>query len=122
MGNVRLPLSGNVTQDISPFRNSVFSWLTVNMGQSSAPDVEAAVLERHSYGRQLGRTEEAMLVLLDVLEGDMQSKLSDKQKKAIRAFRVMLDEIEEAKIEARQRPRSDGWWRGLLPWTAFVPG
>jgi hypothetical protein len=115
MGYVQLPLSGNVTQDISPLRNSMFSWFTVNVGQSSAPEVEEAVLERHSYGRQLGRIEGAMLALLDVLESDFEAKFSERQKKAIRAFRVMLDEIEEAKKEARQRPRPKTWWQAFLP-------
>jgi hypothetical protein len=56
MGDVRLPLSGNVWQDFNPFRwffDSVgqMSFFTVNVGRSSDPQVEQAILEVASYGR-----------------------------------------------------------------------
>jgi hypothetical protein len=38
--------------------------LTVNHGNSSAPEVEAEVVQRHSYGRQLGRLADALEVLI----------------------------------------------------------
>jgi hypothetical protein len=37
----------------------------VNNYNSRAPQTEAAVVQRHSYGRQLGRIGEALAVLLD---------------------------------------------------------
>jgi hypothetical protein len=56
-----------------------------------------------------------MAALLDVLEGDLQTKLDEKQTKAIRAFRAMLDEIEDTKKDARERPRPKTWWQTFLP-------
>jgi Ser/Thr protein kinase RdoA (MazF antagonist) len=113
MDYVRLPLSGNVSQDISPFRNSVFNLFTVNMGRSAAPEAEEAILEVASYGRQLGRMGEALLA---VIESDPDRKLNDVQKAAIEDFRVMLREIARVKKEAMERPAPHSLWRGLLPW------
>ena len=60
----RLPLSGNVSQLISPwagwFGNSQLGLININLGQSSAPEVEQEILEDvGSYGRQLGRIGDA---------------------------------------------------------------
>lgn len=38
--------------------------LTINNGNSSAPQTELEVLRHHSYGRQLGRISEALAVLI----------------------------------------------------------
>lgn len=53
------------TQDI----NSGWSFgnFTVNSFNSSAPDVERAVVSRHSYGRQIGRLMDAVAALADAL-------------------------------------------------------
>lgn len=67
----RLPLSGNVTQTINPwtwFFNPVGSQVglvNIELGQSSNPAVEEEILsDVASYGKQLGRIEDALLVLL----------------------------------------------------------
>jgi hypothetical protein len=64
----RLPLSGNVTQTINPwnwFINSAgayFGLVNIELGQSSNPPVEEEVLsDVASYGKQLGRIEDALL-------------------------------------------------------------
>src|SRR4051794_8258237 len=61
------PFSGGVAQNILPwnwfnnFTGNRFSWFTVNLGRSSAPEVEAEILEEvGSYGRQLGRIGEVL--------------------------------------------------------------
>src|SRR5947208_15834719 len=68
----RLPLSGNVTQSINPwnwFFNPVGSQvglINIELGRSSNPAVEQEVLDEvASYGKQLGRIEDALMVLLD---------------------------------------------------------
>jgi len=38
--------------------------LTINSGNSSAPQTEVEVLQRHSYGRQLGRISEVLEALI----------------------------------------------------------
>ena len=65
------PFSGGVAQNILPwnwfanFTGNRFSWFTVNLGRSSAPEVEADILENvGSYGRQLGRIGEVLEVLV----------------------------------------------------------
>ena len=67
----RLPMSGNVTQTINPwtwFFNPVGSQVglvNIELGQSSNPAVEEEILsDVASYGKQLGRIEDALLVLL----------------------------------------------------------
>jgi len=73
----RLPLSGNVTQSINPwtwFFNPVGSQVglvNIELGQSSNPAIEEEVLsDVASYGKQLGRIEDALLVLLAHLRPD----------------------------------------------------
>jgi hypothetical protein len=67
----RLPLSGNVTQSINPWTwlfnpvGSQIGLVNIELGQSSNPAVEEEVLsDVASYGKQLGRIEDALLVLL----------------------------------------------------------
>src|SRR5215472_14179190 len=67
----RFPLSGNVTQTINPwtwFFNPVGSQVglvNIELGQSSNPAIEEEVLsDVASYGKQLGRIEDALIVLV----------------------------------------------------------
>lgn len=98
---VRLPLSGNVTQAINPWKwvfdwaGSNFSLINVNLGRSSDPDLEQEILtEVGSYGRQLGRMGEAMQVLIDKLD---RSTLNTSERHAIEAFEVQLRDIRKLK-------------------------
>lgn len=64
--------------------------LNVNAFNSSAPQTEGEIVQRHSYGRQLGRISEVLAVLLD--ERDPQradARFAD--------FRTMTDEIDAVK-------------------------
>ena len=68
----RLPLSGNVTQSINPWTmlfnpvGSQVGLVNIDLGQSSQPEVEQEVLtDVASYGKQIGRIEDALIVLLD---------------------------------------------------------
>src|SRR5258708_38272225 len=71
MPDFRLPLSGNVTQSINPWTVLFNPWgnqvglININLGRSATPSVEEEVLtDIVSYGRQLGRVEGALVVLL----------------------------------------------------------
>jgi hypothetical protein len=98
----RLPLSGNVTQSILPWNwtfnpvGSQVGLVNIELGQSSAPAVEEDVMtDVASYGKQLGRIEDALLVLLDTYQPSR--SLSAKEKKAVAALRSLVTQVEDVK-------------------------
>ncbi|QGM96158.1 hypothetical protein [Methylocystis parvus] len=101
MAIFKLPLSGDVPFSVAPWTNfgavgNRFSFLNVDVGHSSAPEVERQVLEDvGSYGKQLGRMGDALRVLIEHF--DPKKPLSREEKKAIRALHAMLDEIDDIK-------------------------
>jgi hypothetical protein len=98
-------LAPNVlTQPINPGWN-LGVMMNVTHNNSSAPDTERAVLERHSYGRQLGRMMDVLQLLLDAAP---KLKSSDEAKD----FDAMRREIAEIKRDAR-RHRFQGLAREL---------
>jgi hypothetical protein len=105
MPNVRLPLSGDVTQAINPWNwmlssvGSQFGFVNINLGKSADPQLEEQILEEvGSYGRQLGRLGDVLGVLLKHVK---LSDLSDDDKKKIWAFESQLAEIERLKAQRR---------------------
>jgi len=106
----KLPLSGNVpvtvapwTAFLSPFNNQ-FGLINISLGRSSAPEVEEEVLDSvGSYGRQLGRMGDALTVLLDHFKPER--PLSRAEKKAIRALRDMLEDIDDIKRKRGRHPQ-----------------
>jgi hypothetical protein len=64
--------------------------VNVNGFNSSAPQTETDVVQRHSYGRQLGRITDALAALLD--ERD-----ADRADERFEDFRTMKDEIDAIK-------------------------
>jgi len=68
--------------------------VTVNQGNSAAPETEAEVVQRHSYGRQLGRIADALEVLVrergDRIWAD--PRFSE--------FLKMKEEIDQIKLDA----------------------
>ena len=108
MARFQLPLSGDVTQTINPWTwvfspsGGNFSLFNVNvdMGPSSNPEVEAEIVrDVASYGKQIGRIEDAVAALIAIVgTGD----LSDGQKKAFAAFAALMADIENIK-ERHQR-------------------
>lgn len=99
------PLSGGVAQNILPwnwianFTGSKFSWFTVNLGRSSAPEVEADILEEvGSCGRQLGRIGDVLEVLVNKLPRD---SLSEPERAAVEDFSAQLREIRRIKQKRR---------------------
>jgi hypothetical protein len=112
MPDFKLPLSGNVTQTINPwtwFFNPVGSQVglfNINLGTSSDPAVEDQVLsDVASYGRQLGRIEEALVVLLNHFHPKQQ--LSEDEKLAIADLTTMTDAIARIKAKHAQRPKAE---------------
>lgn len=64
--------------------------LNVNAFNSSAPQTEADVVSKHSYGRQLGRISEALAILVEARD----PKRSDER---FEDFRTMTDDIDKIK-------------------------
>jgi hypothetical protein len=101
----KLPLSGDVVQNISPFTafmspiGSQFGLVNITLGQSSAPAVESEVLsDVGTYGKQIGQISDALLVLIERLPEVF--RLDDEP--AIVAFKDMLHEV--ARIKEKHRP------------------
>lgn len=104
----KMPLSGDVVQSINPWTaffspiGSQFGVVNINFGQSSAPQVEEEVLsDVGSYGRQLGRMGDALVVLLAHFKPE--KPLSGEETAAIDALKEMLGQIAEIK-ERHARP------------------
>jgi hypothetical protein len=103
MDSMKLPLSGDVSQFISPWSWFVKSagqlgLININIGATPAPDVEAKVLDDvGSYGRQIGRLADALEVLVGALD---RNSLSPAQQAAISAFETQLGEVRKVKTEA----------------------
>jgi len=68
MALFKLPLSGDVVQWINPvtwFLSGNQITANVYLGESGSPEVEAEILDRvGTYGRQLGKITDAVIVLL----------------------------------------------------------
>ena len=96
-------LSGNVTQTINPW-NWVFNpvgsqvgLVNIELGQSTEPAVEEEVLtDIASYGKQLGRIEDALLVLLEHFRPDRE--LTAAERSAIHDFKSLV-----AAVKAKHR-------------------
>jgi len=71
-----------------------WSLISVNQGNSSAPDTEQAIVAKASYGRQLGRVMDALSVVIEAQPDAV------KGTKAVEHFEDLYKEIEEAKIAA----------------------
>src|ERR1700688_3768959 len=103
----RLPLSGNVTQSINPWTwlfnpvGSQVGLVNIELGQSSNPAVEEEVLTNvASYGKQLGRIEDALVVLFAHFRPE--HTLSVEEETAVGAFKAIVAEI--AAVKAKQPP------------------
>jgi hypothetical protein len=71
--------------------------LNVNAFNSSAPQTEAEVLQKHSYGRQLGRISEALAILVDARD----PKRSDERFEDFRTMTAEIEDIKAGNAEAR---------------------
>lgn len=91
-----VPWFGLAPQALSQPINPGWSFgniVTVNSVNSTAPDVERAIVSHHSYGRQIGRMMDALAALADALPGTGADP-------RIAAFRKLLEQIDELKRQA----------------------
>jgi hypothetical protein len=97
MATFSLPLSGNVTQSILPWTWNVgqYGLINVEVGASENTAAEKAILDYvGSYGKQLGRIGDALIVLLDHLE---RKDARLKKNEAIIALRQQVDAVGNVK-------------------------
>jgi len=111
MPSFKLPLSGDVVQSINPFTafmtGGQFGLININLGQSSEPKVEEDVLsDVASYGKQLGRIEDALLVLLEHFHP--KRKLTHAEDKAIKDLKRMIEDIDAIKARHETPPKPNG--------------
>ena len=102
MPDVNLPLSGPVAQAFRLWASlfsafgSQIGLINVSVGKSPAPSIEEEVLsDVASYGRQLGRMGDALVVLLKYVE--LPENLPDPEKRAIDDLKRMLADIADVK-------------------------
>jgi hypothetical protein len=102
MSTFKLPLSGDVVQSINPWTaflspiGSQFGLININLGQSSEPSVEQdALSDVGSYGKQLGRIGDALIVLIAHFHPD--TPLSRNETNAVEALKEMLNGIADVK-------------------------
>jgi hypothetical protein len=103
----RLPLSGNVTQSINPWTmlfnpvGSQVGLVNIELGQSSQPEVEQEVMtDVASYGKQLGRIEDVLMVLLDHFHPVR--PLTAQEQQAIDDLRELVSQVQ--RVKQRHRP------------------
>ena len=101
MSDLRLPLSGDVTQTINPWTwlfytaGSQYGFININLGNAGDPALEQKILgDVGTYGRQIGRIGDALRVLLDHVKLD---GLSPAESEAIGALRRQLDDVDRLK-------------------------
>jgi hypothetical protein len=102
MPTFKLPLSGDVVQSINPWTaflspiGSQVGLINITLGQSSAPEVEQDVLsDVGTYGKQLGRIGDALIVLMAHFHP--RKALTAEDTKALDALKEMLQKIADVK-------------------------
>ena len=113
MPTFKLPLSGDVFQAISPWTafmspiGSQVGLFNVRIGQSSEPAVEGDVLsDVASYGKQLGRIGDALIVLLAHFHP--KAPLTTEETAAIDDLKDMLRQIAEVKDKHKRKAMRPG--------------
>jgi hypothetical protein len=103
MPELRLPLSGDVSQTINPwnwiFRSigSQFGLINISLGKSSDPALEQQILsDVGSYGRQIGQLGDALRVLIDHIQ---LKDLKPEEQRALQALQYQLAEIDRLKAK-----------------------
>jgi hypothetical protein len=113
MPTFKLPLSGDVFQAISPWTafmspiGSQVGLFNVTIGQSSEPAVERDVLsDVASYGKQLGRIGDALIVLLAHFHPA--APLTTEETAAIDDLKDMLRQIADVKEKHQRKAMRPG--------------
>ena len=71
--------------------------LNVNAFNSTAPQTEASVVSKHSYGRQLGRIGDALALLVEARD----PKAADQRFDDFRSMKAEIDEIKAGNAQSR---------------------
>jgi hypothetical protein len=107
MPTFKLPLSGDVSQNILPWTaffngaGAQYRLVNINLGKSSDPRSEEEILsDVGTNGRQIGRIEEALAVLLDHFHP--RRPLEPREQDAIDDLREMLNEVAAIKKKHRR--------------------
>jgi hypothetical protein len=80
----------------------VFGNVSITNANSASPETERRIVEAVSYGRQLGRVMDVLMVLMG--EAERKRSLSEEDRKAFDALRELREEIEGIKAKtARDR-------------------
>ncbi|MFZ1989422.1 MAG: hypothetical protein WAW96_06565 [Alphaproteobacteria bacterium] len=103
MANIALPFSGSVTQAINPWNIFLRSMtevglININIGKGDPAIEQDALEEVGSYGRQIGRMADVMEILIGTLD---EQNITEQQRKAIYAFKEMLDGVRAVKAKKR---------------------
>ena len=111
MPELRLPLSGDVTQAINPWTwflrlsEAQVGLVNINLGRSSDPELERQILEDiGSYGRQLGQLGDALRVLIRHVPLD---DLTIDEQDAIASCLSQLDAVDRLKRKRGRAPAVD---------------
>lgn len=97
LGTMRLPWSGDVTQAINPWSWAIrqLGFINVYETETQDPEQELKIIEDvASYGKQLGRTVEALQVLVSHTDS---SKYEKNDRQALESFSEMAREIARTK-------------------------
>jgi hypothetical protein len=87
-----LPAPQNLTQPILPGW-TIGPVVTINNDNSSGPQTEVEIVQRHSYGRQLGRIIDALEALIRERDPDAAGD------ERFKAFLAMKKEIDTVKLD-----------------------
>jgi hypothetical protein len=100
-----------------------FGNVTINSTNSSAPDVEQAVVSHYSYGKQIGRMMDALQVLVKALPvasknapaiKEFESLAADVNKTKSAAAKTQLDRL-QSELEALKKTDRKAWERLVRP-------
>ncbi len=113
MPDLRLPLSGDVNQNINPwswyipFTGNQFGLVNISLGNAGNPDAEKMILNDGavgSYGKQLGLVGEVLRILVDKIDKtDEERKFSPEEMKTIEKFKTQQKRIDLLKEANRKQ-------------------
>jgi hypothetical protein len=99
-----------------------FGNVIVNSSNSTAPEVEQALVSRFSYGRQIGRLMEAVEALAEALPKAAHDKRVEAFLELAREVKAAKEETESVRLERLSQELSDLKRRQPKEWARIVKG